>query len=1249
MLDKIPNGRAFERRKVFGREKNLIDLPDLVEVQRNSYEWFFQTDVENRASQGLQELFDEVFPIESYDGSFALEFVRYFVDPVPISLDEARSRDLTWSRPLRATIRLSNKKTGEIKEEEIYLGDFPAMTERGTFIINGTERVVVNQLARSAGIYYSAELGIPGQESFLAKLIPDRGAWMEFDLAPGGVISVKIDNRKKIPITMMLRAFGIQTTDELLALFDAKEVERDLVEDDVRGMLLAEDVVSNGESGSVNIRKNKRLTKEDLEGLWNSGRTKVWVWDVDPAISATIERDSTDSPDAAMLELFRKLRPNEPARMENAREYIASIFFDARRYSLGRVGRYKINKRLQLDVDSKERLLTVVDIVSIIKGLIRLRDGEEHVDDIDHLGNRRVRAVGELLQNQVRIGLLRMERIARERMTTTPDLATAMAKDLINVRPISASLREFFGSGQLSQFMDQTNPLAELTHRRRLSALGPGGLSRERAGFEARDVHYTHYGRVCPIETPEGPNIGLVTSLATFARINEYGFLVCPRRKVVDGKVTDEVVYLSADDEDEYYVGRADMPMDDEGRILPQGAGNGIYVRHRDNTIEIKPEELQYMDISPKQIVSISTALVPFLEHDDANRALMGSNMQRQAVPLVFPDSPIVGTGVEHRIAKDSGSCVVSRNAGTVTYVDADRIEVTTDMKFSEALSDKNYYFNFDVEMTADGFEKDIYRMPKFRRSNQGTVIHQRPIVEHGQQVGKNEVIADGQACNNGELALGRNVLVAFVSWEGYNFEDAILLSQRLVKEDFYTSIHIEEYEVESRDTKLGPEEISRDIPNVGEDALKNLDEDGIVRVGAEVKAGDILVGKVTPKGESDQSPEEKLLRAIFGEKAREVRDTCLRVPHGEGGKIVEIKRLSRETNAEDMSPGVNEVVKVYVAQFRKITEGDKMAGRHGNKGVVSRIMAEEDMPYLSDGTPVDVVLNPLGVPSRMNLGQVLETMLGFVAMNNGWKVVTPVFDSARLEELEPYIKKIQENRYPELRDDCKITLYDGRTGEPMANKVQIGVMYMMKLIHLVDDKIHARSIGPYSLITQQPLGGKTQFGGQRFGEMEVWALEGYGAAHCLQEMLTVKSDDIRGRLKTYERIVKGENLTKPGVPESFRVLIKELQGLGLDVEIEYSDGSFGELNMGDDEDEKGPRHVSFKPDSTVDDLESVFGTETGGAKEVEDSELFHDSAAEYSDAELHETDEEAEAAVLKSDDLFEDGPKSDAGEEDDK
>ena len=1215
MQVKQTSGKAFERRVVFGKEKNLIALPDLVEVQRNSYQWFFQADREPdmRASQGLQELFDEIFPIESYDGSFALEFVRYYVDPVPISLDEARSRDLTWSRPLRATIRLINKKTGEIKEEEIYLGDFPAMTERGTFIINGTERVVVNQLARSAGIYYSADLGIPGQETFVAKLIPDRGAWIEYDLAPGDVLSVKIDNRKKIPVTMMLRAFGIQSTDEIISLFDGKEVEKDLVDDDVRGMLLAEDILAGDGSGAVEIRKNTRLTKEHMEVLWNHGRTKVWVWEIDPALAVTIERDNTDTPDAAMLELFRKLRPNEPARMENAREYIQSIFFDSRRYNLGRVGRYKINRRLQLDIPNTERLLTVTDIVAIIKGLIRIRDGNEHMDDIDHLGNRRVRAVGELLQNQVRVGLLRMERIARERMTTTPDLATAMAKDLINVRPISAALREFFGSGQLSQFMDQTNPLAELTHRRRLSALGPGGLSRERAGFEARDVHHTHYGRICPIETPEGPNIGLVTSLATFARINEYGFLVCPRRKVVDGKVTEEIVYLSADDEDEYYVGRADLPMDDEGNVLPSSTG-GIYVRHHDNTIEIDPKELDYLDISPKQIVSISTALIPFLEHDDANRALMGSNMQRQAVPLVFPDSPVVGTGIEHRIAKDSGSCVVSRRAGTVAYVDADQIVIRAD----------------------DG-GRDEYHMPKFRRSNQGTVIHQRPLVYTGQHVDAGEIIGDGQACDQGELALGRNVVVAFVSWEGYNFEDAILLSQKLVKEDYYTSIHIEEYEVESRDTKIGPEEISRDIPNVGEDALKNLDEDGIVRVGAEVKAGDILVGKVTPKGESDQSPEEKLLRAIFGEKAREVRDTSLRVPHGEGGKVVEIKRLSREKNSEDLSPGVNEVVKVYVAQFRKITEGDKMAGRHGNKGVVSRIMAEEDMPYLSDGTPVDVVLNPLGVPSRMNLGQVLETMLGFVALQRGYKVVTPVFESATAEDIADDVKWIQENRYPEMRDDCKITIYDGRTGEPMANQVMVGVMYMLKLIHLVDDKIHARSIGPYSLITQQPLGGKTQFGGQRFGEMEVWALEGYGAAHMLQEMLTVKSDDIRGRLKTYERIVKGENLAKPGVPESFRVLIKELQGLGLDVEIRYADGSFGELVLNDDDEERGPRHVSFKPDAMVDDLDEVFAHDDAAlpAKSAGANDLFHESAVEYSGLELHETDEEKDAAIL-SNDLFE-------------
>jgi DNA-directed RNA polymerase subunit beta len=1161
-----------------------------------------------REEQGLQELFKEVFPIQSYDGSFSLEFVNYSIEPETITLDEARSRDLTWSRPVRATIRLVNKKTGEIKEEEIYLGDFPIMTARGTFIINGSERVVVNQLARSAGVYFSAER-TPGQELFSAKVIPDRGAWMEFDLPKGEPplktepISVKVDSRKKIPVTMLLKAFGVNSDEEILKLFDAKETEMDLAEDDVKGMLLAEPIVSP--DGAVLIKRNERLSKEHMETLWNQGRTKVFVWDVDPVVAATLEKDGVSTSDEAIMELFKRLRPNEPARMENAREYVHSIFFDTRRYNLGRVGRYKANRRLGLEISDKERLLTIADIVAISLELLRLRNDEayEGEDDIDHLGNRRVRAVGELLQNQVRIGLLRMERIAKERMTTIPDLATSMARDLINVRPVSAVLREFFGSGQLSQFMDQTNPLAELTHRRRLSALGPGGLSRERAGFEARDVHYTHYGRVCPIETPEGPNIGLVTSLATYARINDYGFLVRPVRKIEDGKVTDEVIYLSADDEDTKYVGRADTPIDEDGRI----SGHTIYVRFRSDVREVSPEEVQYLDISPKQIVSVSTALIPFLEHDDANRALMGSNMQRQAVPLVNSEAPLVGTGIEHRIARDSGSCVVAIRSGLVTYIDGDRIEVTSD----------------------DGY-RDVYRLIKFRRSNQGTIIHQKPIVASGDRVSAGEVIADGQSCDGGELALGRNVLVAFVSWEGYNFEDAILLSQRLVKEDFYTSIHIEEYEVEARETKLGPEEITRDIPNVGEDALKNLDEDGIIRVGAEAKAGDILVGKVTPKGESDQTPEEKLLRAIFGEKAREVRDTSLRVPHGEGGKVVTVKRLTRAENSEDMSAGVNEVIKVYVAQFRKITEGDKMAGRHGNKGVVSRILPEEDMPYLSDGTPVDVVLNPLGVPSRMNLGQVLETISGFVAFHNGWKVSTPVFMAANETEILSHLDGVRAEKYPELTHDCKITLYDGRTGLPMDGKVTVGIMYMLKLIHLVDDKIHARSIGPYSLITQQPLGGKTQFGGQRFGEMEVWALEGYGAAHMLQEMLTVKSDDIHGRLRTYERIVKGQNLIKPGVPESFRVLIKELHGLGLDVEIKYSDGSFGELVMSE-EDEKGHRIASLRPDAIVD-------RDTGGESDFIESiapsegpDLF-EASSEYSGLELSILDPEMRD---KSNELF--------------
>ncbi|MDN5319197.1 MAG: DNA-directed polymerase subunit beta, partial [Thermovirga sp.] len=852
------------------------------------------------------------------------------------------------------------------------------------------------------------------------------------------------------------------------------------------------------------------------------------------------------------------------------------LFFDSRRYNLGRVGRYKLNRRLGIDIPESNRLLTVEDIVLIVKGLWDLRDGNGKVDDIDHLGNRRVRAVGELLQNQVRIGLLRMERIAKERMTTIPDLSSATAKDLINVRPISASLREFFGSGQLSQFMDQTNPLAELTHRRRLSALGPGGLSRERAGFEARDVHYTHYGRVCPIETPEGPNIGLVTSLATYSKINEYGFLQTPKRRVVNGKVTDEVVYLSADEEDEFYVGRANTPLKEDGVTL---AEDMVHVRHKGEILEVPPEKVDFLDISPKQIVSASTALIPFLEHDDANRALMGSNMQRQAVPLIKAEAPVIGTGIEGKIASDSGSCVKAKRSGEVIYVDADKI----------------------IIQPAEGNGPDVYRMIKFRRSNQGTVIHQKPIVQVGDQVRKGEIIADGQSIDNGELALGRNVLVAFMAWEGYNFEDAILLSERLVKEDVYTSIHIEEYEVESRDTKLGPEEITRDIPNVGEDALKNLDEDGIVRVGAEVSAGDILVGKVTPKSEADQSPEEKLLRAIFGEKAREVRDTSLRVPHGEGGKVVAVKRLTREKNGEDLSPGVNDVVKVYIAQLRKITEGDKMAGRHGNKGVVSKILPEEDMPYLPDGTPVDVVLNPLGVPSRMNLGQVLETIMGFVAVQNGWHIATPVFEGAKEEDITELIRQIKKGDLKDLRDDGSIVLYDGRTGEPVEYPVTIGYMYMMKLIHLVDDKIHARSIGPYSLITQQPLGGKAQFGGQRFGEMEVWALEGYGAAHVLQEILTVKSDDIRGRLKTYEKIVKGQNIGEYGVPESFKVLVKELQGLGLDVEVEYDDGTMGEL-VSDEEDlleSYSPQDTEDEAPSDVDMLADVFEEPNSGEKDA--------------------------------------------------
>ena len=1144
------------RRLTFGRARDLVEIPDMIEVQRDSYDWFYQegAEVDMRSRQGLQELLNEVFPIESYDGSFALEFVRYLLDEPTTEEEEARQRDLTWSRPVRATIRLENRKTKELKEEEIFLGDFPVMTSRGTFIINGTERVVVNQLARSAGVYFSKDEQTSGQEVYSAKIIPERGAWLEFSFSQGDSINVNIDNRKKIPATLLLKIFGASTDEGVLDLLGARAIEKDIADEDVKGLLAAETVMDA--DGGMVIQRNRIITKEGLEALWTSGRTKVRVWDAIRSVALTLERDGAVNADEAIVELFKKLRPNEPARIENAREYVNSLFFDPRRYNLGRVGRYKINRALGLSVPEAVRLLQLEDLSRIIQGIISLMNPEMEGDDIDHLGNRRVRSVGELLANQIRIGLLRMERIAKERMTTIPDLDAAMARDLINVRPIAASLREFFGSGQLSQFMDQTNPLAEVTHRRRLSALGPGGLSRERAGFEARDVHYTHYGRVCPIETPEGPNIGLVTSLSSYARLNEYGFLVTPRRKVEDGRVTGEIEFLSADEEDDVYVGMANTPVDDDGMITDLEC----FTRYQGNIVSVPREEVTYLDVSPKQIVSSSTALIPFLEHDDANRALMGSNMQRQAVPLIAPEAPIVGTGMEHRIARDSGSCVIARKDGEVAYVDSARIEVRS------------------------GAETIFYPMVKFRRSNQGTIIHQKPLVRKGDSVTAGEIIADGQAIEGGELALGRNVLVAFMPWEGYNFEDAILLSERLVKEDFYSSIHIEEYETEARDTKLGPEEITRDIPNVGEDVLKNLDEDGIVRVGAEVSAGDILVGKVSPKGESDQTPEEKLLRAIFGEKAREVRDTSLKLPHGARGKIVAVKQMTRENSPDALGPGVNMVVKIYVAQLRKITVGDKMAGRHGNKGVVSRILPVEDMPYLPDGTPVDVVLNPLGVPSRMNLGQVLETIMGFVALHNGWMVASPVFEGADEDEIFNLLAGIPKEKYPDLTKDGMTTLYDGRTGDPVEQKVTVGCMYMMKLIHLVDDKIHARSIGPYSLITQQPLGGKAQFGGQRFGEMEVWALEGYGAANILQEMLTVKSDDIRGRLKTYESIVKGHNLTKPGVPESFRVLVKELQGLGLDVEVKYSDGTMGELLMEDDEDDSHSRRYPRES--------SIFGGE---------------------------------------------------------
>lgn len=1060
----------------YGSIKEVLQLPNLIEIQKNSYQWFL--------GDGLREVFKDISPIQDFTGNLVLEFLDYTLGEPKYSVEECKERDVTFAAPLRVKVRLINKDTGEVKEQEVFMGDFPLMTDKGTFIINGAERVIVSQLVRSPGVYFTETIDPSGKKIYGATIIPNRGAWLEFETDVNDHLFVRIDRTRKVPATVLIRALGYSSNQQILDLFENNQF-----------------------------------------------------------IVETLNRDNTDSNEDALIEIYKRLRPGEPPTVESARSLLETLFFDPKRYDLANVGRYKLQKKLKHgilyrypngDQGPKEydrhlqqevpvdrsfiHELTPDDIIAAVQYLLKLMQGEGYPDDIDHLGNRRLRSVGELLQNQFRIGLSRMERVVRERMTIQ-DVDVITPQVLINIRPVVASIKEFFGSSQLSQFMDQTNPLAELTHKRRLSALGPGGLSRERAGFEVRDVHHSHYGRMCPIETPEGPNIGLIGSLSSYARVNEFGFMETPYRKVdkANKRVTEEIVYLTADEEDEAVVAQANAELDENGYFTEER----VNCRDGSEIIVAPVDKVDYMDLSPKQVYSVATSLIPFLEHDDANRALMGANMQRQAVPLLRPQAPLVGTGIEHKAVKDSGVPVLAKRAGTVEKVTATEIVIRAD-------EDKVL---------------DRYKLIKFDRSNQGTCINQKPIVSKGQHVLAEDIIADGAASDMGELALGRNVLVAFMPWDGYNYEDAILISEKMVKEDYYTSIHIEEYECDARDTKLGPEEITRDIPNVGEDILKDLDERGIIRIGAEVRPGDILVGKVTPKGETELTAEERLLRAIFGEKAREVRDTSLRVPHGEEGMIVDVKVFTRE-NGDELPPGVNQLVRVYIAQKRKISQGDKMAGRHGNKGVISRILPEEDMPFLPDGTPVEIVLNPLGVPSRMNIGQVLETHLGWAAKALGFNVSTPVFNGATEQDI------VDTLRQAGLPENGKITLRDGRSGAPFDNPITVGYVYMIKLAHMVDDKIHARSTGPYSLVTQQPLGGKAQFGGQRFGEMEVWALEAYGAAYTLQEILTVKSDDVVGRVKTYEAIVKGENVPEPGVPESFKVLIKELQSLGLDVKV---------------------------------------------------------------------------------------------------
>ncbi|MDH3189234.1 MAG: DNA-directed RNA polymerase subunit beta [Acidimicrobiia bacterium] len=1077
----------------FGKIPEVLELPDLLAVQHESFKWFLD--------EGLREIFEEISPIEDFTGSLALELTDHRFGEPQMTLEEAKERDSNYAQPLFVTARFVNKQTGEIKEQQVFLGDFPIMTEKGVFIVNGTERVIVSQLVRSPGIYFDQSPDkTSDRDIYSSKIIPGRGAWLEFDTDKKDTIGVRVDRKRRQYVTSFLKALGIAETDEeILAMF--------------------------GNSQSI---------------------------------QNTVEKDTNETKDEALLDLYRKLRPGEPTTVESARGLIQTMFRNPKRYDLTRVGRYKVGQKFREEGTQDYRadglqMLRDEDIIDAIKYLVALHAGESTItthagneinvatDDIDHFGNRRIRTVGELVQNQVRVGLSRLERVVRERMTTQdPDSITPQS--LINIRPVTAAIKEFFGTSQLSQFMDQPNPLAGLTHRRRLSALGPGGLSRERAGFEVRDVHHSHYGRMCPIETPEGPNIGLIGSLASYARVNEFGFIETPYRKVEGGVVTAKVEYLTATEEERYVIAQANAPLNSDGGF----AKNRVLVRRAGGEVEyVSPKAVDYMDVSPKQIVSVSTSLIPFLEHDDANRALMGSNMQRQAVPLLTPDAPLVGTGVEHRVAKDSGDMVISTVAGEV-------VEVTGE---------------YIVVKEKDANKKHTFLLDKFRRSNQGTCMNQKPLVREGDKVKAGDVLADGPSTEQGELALGRNLLVAFMPWQGHNYEDAIIISERLVKDDVLTSIHIEEHELDARDTKLGSEEITRDIPNVPEEVLANLDEDGIIRVGAEVGPGDYLVGKVTPKGETELTPEERLLRAIFGEKAREVRDTSLKVPHGETGKVIAVK-VFRRSEGFDLPPGVNELVRIYVAQQRKISEGDKLAGRHGNKGVISKILPEEEMPFLADGTPVDIILSPLGVPSRMNLGQVLETHLGWAAAQ-GWdkfegdspahvgakpwtKTATPVFDGAREDEIMKVIEVAHPNRDGDrlVEADGKAQLYDGRTGEPFDTHITVGYIYILKLVHLVDEKIHARSTGPYSMITQQPLGGKAQFGGQRFGEMEVWALEAYGAAYALQELLTIKSDDVQGRVKVYEAIVKGDNIPEPGIPESFRVLIKEMQSLCLNVEM---------------------------------------------------------------------------------------------------